>query len=190
MGRGKSNTNPKILHDLKLGQPLKGALPPTRIIGSDTKKDNLSKLPKLEKAVHHWDKYIEYNKEINTHPDYVNHFTPRDNHILIKCYKYESDASTETGIILNNDNEWYETPGGQMKMKTSTNPYQKRAVIVKKGFLPENEFYKLLEEGATVTLSTNKLTSSEFDMEPEKKGKLDLGYFLVHVGVITGIETK
>ena len=170
--------------------PIKGDAPKRRIIGSDYKKEEeLNELPQIEKVDHKWDKYIEYNKEINVHPEYISKFTPKDNHVLIRCFKYESDETTEGGLILGNDYEWVKTDGGQMKMRTSTNPYQKRAIIVKSGYLPgDNEFYAKLIPNTIVVLSTNKLDSGKFDTEPSKKGSKDLGYFLVHVGLINGIE--
>jgi hypothetical protein len=192
----KENTQPKILHDLKLGEPIKGDLPKTRIIGGDYSSENvnekeLSTLPQIQKKEHVWEAYQEYNKNILDHPEYVNEFVPRDNHLLIRCFKFEEEETTEGGIIMNNDVEWVETPGGQMVMKTSANPYQKRGVVVKKGFLPKgNEFFSSLNEGSIVILSTNKLDSSKFDTEPSKKGSKDLGYFFIHVGLVQGIENS
>lgn len=189
MANKNKYTNSKILHDLKLGDPVIGEGPKKSIFGSDKNVDK--KLPILEKANHSWDLYKKYNEDIFSHPNYVNNFIPRDTHVLIKCFKFESDNTTESGLILQNDVEWYETPGGQKKMRTSTNPFQKRAIVVKKGYLnKDNEFYNNLSEGTIITLSTNKLDNAKFDLEPEKKGNNNTGYFLIHVGLITGIETN
>jgi len=181
---------PTISHDLRLGDPIIGPGPKTTLFGGDKKKEDKS-LPTLEKTIHKWEKYKEYNKSINTHSEYIDKFIPRDNHILIRCFKYEEDNTTEGGLLLQNDVEWHETAGGQMKMRTSANAYQKRAVIVKKGFLnSDNDFHNQLGEGTIVILSTNKLESGKFDTEPYKKGSHDNGYFLVHIGLVSGIEIQ
>jgi len=186
----ENNTNPKILQDLRLGDPIQGEGPRTSLFGSDPKSGK-KKLPQLEKTEHLWGKYKEYNDVINEHIPYVDKFMPRDNHMLIRCFKFEEDQTTESGLIIQNDVEWHESAGGQMKMRTSVNPYQKRAVVVKKGFLnTDNDFHNSLKEGTIVTLSTSKLDSGKFDTEPYKKGSKDLGYFLVHVGLVTGIEVQ
>jgi hypothetical protein len=130
---------------------------------------------------------IQYNKAITDFNPYFDNFKVKDNHAIIRVFKQEEDQKTDSGIILNNDVEWYETPGGQMKVRQSQNFYQTKAVIVKTGYLGDSEFYSELTPKTIVRLSTNKL-GPEFDTSPETKGIIKEGYFLVHVGIIVGIE--
>ena len=79
---------------------------------------------------------------------------------------------------------------GQIKGRRSINPYQLRGVIVKMGHMEHsNAFNSMLEEGTIVRTLSNKL-GKEFDTEPTTKGTNELGYFLVHVGQVCGIEKQ
>lgn len=157
-----------------------------------TPKQPFEKKPKqaeviFEKSNADYDAHKEYNKNIKDFDPYFESFKVKDNHMIVRVFKQEADEKSSQGIILNNDVEWYETPGGQMKVRQSQNFYQTKAVVVTAGDLGESDFNKSLVPGTIVRLSTNKL-GVEFDTTPETKGKVNKGYFLIHAATIIGIE--
>jgi hypothetical protein len=151
-------------------------------------KSDLAKNIVFEKTDVDYESNLKYNEDIlNFHP-YMANFMPRENHVVVRLFKQESDATTEGGLILGNDIEWYETQGGQMKVRNSQNFYQTRGVVVRVGFCAGDERYvSLIKPNAIVRVATNKL-GEEFDVEPWTKGITKDGYFMIHVGVISGIE--
>jgi len=134
---------------------------------------------------------VAYNDAILDHVEYVKCFVPRDNHVLIRVFKYEAEATSASGLILDNDVEWFSSEGGQMKVRRSENFYQTRAVVCRIGHIADvgPTLASKLEEGDIIRLSTNKL-GEEFDTIPTKKGTKKEGYFLIHVGIIAGTENK
>jgi len=142
----------------------------------------------VEDADHNVDEYKEYNNNINKHCKYVDKFIPRDNHALVRLYKYEEFAKSDKGIILDNDMEFIKDSAGQVKARRSSNPYQFRAVVVTMGHVEKpNKFHKKLIKGTIVRTLSNKL-GKEFDTDPYTKGVNEQGYFLVHIGQFCGIE--
>jgi hypothetical protein len=137
---------------------------------------------------HDTNEYIEYNKNINNHPEYLNKFIVRDNHVIVRLFKYEEFAVSDGGIIIDNATEFMTDSTGQIKARRDANPYQFRGVIVNVGHLgTDNPFLSKLVPGTVVRTLSNKL-GNEFDTEPTTKGTQDNGYFLIHVGQICGIE--
>lgn len=137
---------------------------------------------------HDTNEYIEYNKTINEHSKYVDIFVPRDNHALVRLFKYEEFAKSEGGIILDNATQFMTDSAGQVTARRDANPYQFRGVIVKMGHIDNpNQFNQLLVPGCIVRTLSNKL-GNEFDIDPSTKGVNDNGYFLIHVGQICGVE--
>jgi hypothetical protein len=144
----------------------------------------------VEDREHNVDEYSEYNENINNHCEYIQKFTPRDNHALVRLFKYEDFAKTDGGIIIDNDTEFIKDSTGQMIARRSNNPYQYRGVIVKMGHVDSaNNFHSKLIPGTIVRTLSNKL-GSEFDTDPYTKGVDEQGYFLVHIGQFCGIEEK
>lgn len=157
---------------------------------SNSESTNTSKKPFIEvlDAEHDTNEYIEYNKNINEHPEYVEKFIPRDNHALVRLFKYEEFAKSEGGIILDNALQFSADSTGQIQARRDVIPYQFRGIIVKMGHIDNpNAFNQKLVPGCIVRTLSNKL-GNEFDIDPSTKGVNDNGYFLIHVGQICGIE--
>lgn len=130
----------------------------------------------------------QFNRNIFSHPKYVENFVPRDNHVLVRLLKLTENKTSDGGLILE-DYEFMETAGGQMKSRISQNPYQSRGIVVKCGHLNEpNEFQKEIQEVGKVIRIQSPRLGPEFDLEPQKKGLRAKGYYLIHVGIIIGIE--
>ena len=145
-------------------------------------------LPKIVDAEHDVDEYKEYNDNIEVHGEYITKFTPRDNHALVRLFKYEEFAKSDKGIILDNDMDFTKDVTGQIVARRSVNPYQSRGVIVKTGHIENpNTFQSKIIPGTIVRTLSNKL-GNEFDTDPYTKGVNELGYFLVHLGQFCGIE--
>lgn len=132
----------------------------------------------------------EYNDNILSVPAYLSNLTFKDNHALVRLYKWEKEMTSKGGIILH-ESEWHQTAGGQMKSRIDQTPYQKRGVIVALGNILDSSstFYAKLKRGMTVLLETNKL-GKEFDTKPTRQGIELNGFFLVHISRITAIENK
>lgn len=166
--------------------------PNNKIIGSKPVKSNKVKSQNIEIELEReektdFTKEIEYNKNINTHPDFINNLMVKDNHVLIKLFKFEKPSTSTGGIILE-DTELYQTEGGRTKARVKINPYQKRGVVVKTGFSESvSDFSKALNTpGTVVHVPTNEF--KEFHIDKTKKMSDREGYFLVHLGVIEVIE--
>ncbi len=131
---------------------------------------------------------IAHNLTINEHPEYLSNFMVRDAHAIIKLFKYEDFATSDGGIIIDNDMEFTADSTGQIKGRRSVIAYQARGIIVSVGDIDNpNKFQQRLKPGTVVRLLSNNL-GKEFDTEPQTKGTNNLGYFLVHLGQICGVE--
>ena len=105
--------------------------------------------------------------------------------MLVKLYKYEGEATTDGGIILE-DFEYMQTESGQVKARLNGNQFQLRGRVVLVGDLPDGSFYQKIKPGVTVLTSTNKL--EPFKVDRTKRGEVNNGYFLVNFSTIEAIQ--
>lgn len=134
-----------------------------------------------------YEKHIEYNESINEHDTIIGNLVFRDNHVLLRYFKFEKDSKTEGGIITE-DIEYMKTDGGQIKGRINQIPFQKRAVVVKSGkFTQSSKFLDSLTPGTIVHLAGNNY--AEFHIDKTKKVDVGHGYILLHSAGIEAIES-
>ena len=157
-----------------------------QLVGSKPKEEK-PKIDLMEPAPVNYDSNKEYNQDIlTTVPEHLMNLVIRDNFVLVRLFKYESEFKTEGGLIIE-DFEFMQTEAGQVKARMATNPYQKRAVVINRGHVNmESEFYKKLMFGTIIHLSTNKLEA--FKVYKDKRGEDNQGFALINVGAIEAIE--
>lgn len=158
----------------------------TRPIGRTQPKQVKPQIEVDEPEVRDFSAAQEYNKNIYNIDEKVESLVIKDNHVLVKLFKYDKETKSEGGILLQ-DTELYTTAGGQMRAKVKQNVYQKRGIVVKVGCLGDMSDYKeMLIRNTIVHLPTSDL--KEFHIDKTLEIPENLGYFLVHVNVIEALE--
>ena len=161
--------------------------PSKNLIGGDFNpvEEATQKIELDAREEYNYEEHKVYNEKINEHSELVENLFIRDNYLLVRLFKYDTESVSEGGIILE-DTELYATSQGQMRARVKQVPFQRRGIIVKVGHQNCSDSWKeLLVPGNIIHIPDNKL--KEYHVDKTKKVDIGHGYFMVNSAIVEAI---
>jgi hypothetical protein len=135
----------------------------------------------------------EYNKNIHVIPQRIKDLEYlRGQNVVVKLFKYEEHATTETGLI-NDQYKTYTTESGRVRSEISPDVYKALGVVVKIAptahKLTKENWERPIELGDVVWLHRSVINPSfEFIPDPDHAVAGDEGFIECSYGNIIGRE--